>query len=168
MTDTLISHLLEDPDIHAVYLDRWRAEYLAQTLWKLTNERLHWERHPALVPLVVTSSRGGDRRPVGGFKREGARYLNYDVPPVAVLNFRLEARRIYNSSYREALFTLTIDERNAWDEHMLRPRYSAAFAIVYRHAMVRRSDSVASSKELAAAAVKIAMFSELRTGRRTR
>lgn len=165
--ETVISHLLEEPDIHRVYIERLRAEYLAQTLWQLVNNRVSWERHPATVPLVETSSRGGDGRASGGFKSESLRYLNYAVPPVAVLDFRYEGRRIYSSSYREGLNTLTIDEKNVWDEHMLRNRYSAVFAIVHRHAMVRRSDSVRSSRELASAALKIAVFSELRTGERT-
>jgi hypothetical protein len=164
---TELSYLLEDRDIHQVYLARYRAEYLADILWQLTNRRVSWQQMPA-TPREAKGDGGGDGAPSSGsFSASGPRYLDYEVPPVAVLGFKHEARRIWSASHREGLLALTLDERRAWEEHMLRPRYSAVFVVVHKIARVRRSDSVSTSKQLASAALKLSEFSELRTGERT-
>lgn len=151
-----LSHILETRDIHAVYLDRLRAEYLTKTLWKLTHEHVHWQTLP-LTPLEAKSS-GGDSSGGVGFSSRSPRYVEFVVPPVAMLDFGGERWRIWKDGYGSALQNLPLDQQDAFKEHMLKRRYSAVYAVIPRWAMVRRTTG--ASRELAIASLKILGFFE--------
>ena len=155
MTD--LSHLLEEPDIHEVYLERLRAEYLTKTLWQITHARILWSKMP-LTPLEVKSGGGEGGPSSGGFQSRSPAFVEFEVPAVAVLVFRGERWRLWKNTYRQALQGLSPDEHHALREHMLNARYSSVFAVNHRQATVRRS--VSADWDLAKAALKILGASE--------
>lgn len=149
-----ISHLLEEPDIHARYLDRLRAERLAKVLWQLTQEHIHWKTVSTSAPLEARGDMGGGGTSGGaGFAGVTPFFLDFEVPPVPALAFEGESWCIWRGSYIAALQSLPLEQREALQEHVLRTRYSAVFATNKREATVRRS--VSASPELAAAALKM-------------
>ena len=155
MTD--LSHLLEEPDIHEVYLERLRAEYLTKTLWQLTHERIHWSKMP-LTPLEAKSGGGEGGPSGGGFQSRSPSFVEFEVPAVAMLAFESERWRLWQNAYWQAAQGLSSDEQHAFREHMLNARYSSVFAVNHRQATVRRS--VSADWDLAKAALKILGASE--------
>ena len=151
-----LSHLLEEPDIHEVYLERLRAEYLTKTLWQLTHERIHWSKMP-LTPLEAKSGGVGGAS-AGGFQSRSPSFVEFEVPAVAMLAFEGERWRLWQNAYFQAAQGLSGDEQHAFREHTLSARYSAVFAVNHRQATVRRS--VSADWELARAALKILGYCE--------
>lgn len=144
-----LAHLVETRDIQDVYVQRYRADYVARALWRLSQGRAHWHRMP-MTPGSVGSSGFSVR---GGGTVTGVRYLPITVPPCAVLHLDDQRLRLWASDYRQSLCGLTTDERDAWEDYLLKPRLSSVFYLVRRWAMVRRSDN--ASEDLARAALKL-------------
>ena len=145
-----LSHLLEEPDIHAVYLDRLRAERLTRVLWELVHERRSWETMP-LVPRDSGGGGGSDKRASPAFSRP--LFVEFGVPPVRSLAFPGETWRLFKADYVAALNTLPYEQEDALKDHLLKKRYSAIFVTIAAHTMVRRSAS--ADKALAEAVVTV-------------
>lgn len=146
------NHLLEELDIHGRYLDRLRAERLTKVMWQLTQGHISWKVVSTSAPLEARGAGGGEGGTSGGVSFAGAtpRYLEFLVPPVAMLEFEAERWLIWGERYVEAMHGLTLPQRECWKEHVLRNRYSAVFAVNHRCQTVRRS--VSATQELAEAA----------------
>jgi hypothetical protein len=144
-----LQHLVEDSDIQAVYLSRWRADHVAKTLWRVAKNRAHWHS----MPIKPTHASSGGISASGGTASQGARYLPIRVEACFVLGVEEHELRLWATDYRMAYRQLGLEEQSAWEDYLLSSRMSSVFYLVKRWAMVRRSDN--SPPELARAAMAL-------------
>ena len=156
-----LSDLLERPDIHAVYLERYRAESIMRRLWRIANGLSAWGALPDGSEMWhERAESGGGSAPRGGLSTPGASVAEVAVP--ACFALRLEAHKVYlyAGQVERAVKGLGREEREAFGEWLGLRRHSAVFWVVPKHAMVRRSPS--ASRELERAAMAIAATAEVR------
>jgi hypothetical protein len=146
-----LQHLLEDKDIHAVYVSRWRADHVAKSLWRIAKGRIRWHTMP-LKPSHAAAD--GCVGVTGGSASRGARYLTVRIEPCFVLGVEKHEVRLWHTDFRLAYRQLTIDQQTALDEYLLGNRMSSVFYLVRKWVMVRRSDN--ATGELAEAVMAIA------------
>jgi hypothetical protein len=160
-----LAEILEDRDIHEVYLLRYRAEYVMRKLWEITQGRSHWRSAGVNRPALGSGSRGGVG--VAGIgQATRAKYALITVPECAVLRFERERRRLWSTHLARSVNRLPFDQRKAVEDFLLEPRPSAVFKLVKRWAMVRRDDN--ASEHLAKAALSIVALTDVECSPRER
>lgn len=150
-----LEHLVEERDIHDVYVQRYRATYLARDLWRIAQGRARW----AMAAPARGSGSGGGFQVVGAGRAARPRYFDVTVPANAALDVPEHTLRIWAHDLRRGMESLQRDERDAWEDYLLWPRLSSVFHVVTRWAMVRRGDN--ASEELARATMKLVISCEV-------
>lgn len=145
-----LQHLVEDSDIQAVYLSRWRADHVAKSLWRVANGRAGWHT----MPIKPSHASSGGITATGGGASRGARYLTIRVEGCFVLGVERHELRLWHTDFRQAYRQLGMNEQNALEDYFLKSRMSSVFYLVQRWAMVRRSENCTS--ELARAVLAVA------------
>jgi uncharacterized C2H2 Zn-finger protein len=149
--------LIEDRDIHEVYLLRYRADYVMRKLWEITQGRSHWRSAGSHRPGPGAGS-GGGVGVAGIGQATRAKYALVTVPECAVLHFEGERLRLWSTHVNRTLNALPFDQRKAVEDFLMAPRCSAVFSLVKRWAMVRRNES--ASEHLAKAALGIVILAD--------
>jgi hypothetical protein len=145
-------HLIEVPDIHEVYLARYRAEAITHKVWRLLHCKDNWSsigRNPGHL-----EKRGGDRPDTGstGLENNGSlAFVDIKIDPCVCLNYKGEMLRLYRVDLARAFSSMQPKVRVAVEEHLSLKRYSAVFSVVHRWAMVRRNTT--ASEEVAKGAM---------------
>jgi hypothetical protein len=153
MNSTLdLSHLIEDQDIHQVYLARYRAEAITHKVWRLLHNKDNWSsvgRNPGHL-----EKRGSDTPATGstGLEHNGAlAFTDIKIDPCVCLSYKGEMLRLYRVDLARAFSSMQPKVRAAVEEHLSPKRYSAVFAVVPRWSMVRRNTT--ASEEVAKGAM---------------
>ena len=151
-----LSHLIEEPDIHQVYIARYCAEAATNKVWRLLHNLDHWTtigRKPDHL-----EKRGSDREGTSktGLEHSGGlAYADFKIEPCALLGFDGAKQRIYRVDLARAFTDMPDRVRGALEEHLSSKRYGAIFAPVQRWAMVRRVST--ASKDAAKGAMLIGL-----------
>lgn len=152
-----LADFLEEPEIHEVYLRRYRAEYVSHFLWKIVHGVSGWTRLPAGSEMWHEAQEGG-----GGYvgtAQNGARLALITVPACFALGMDAQRLILGASTLERLLATMPLDERSAFEDFLNQRRHSAIFQLVKKHAMVRRNPN--ASRELASAAMRLEAICEV-------
>jgi hypothetical protein len=156
-----LAELIEDRDIHQVYLLRYRADYTMRKLWEITQGRARWHSASSHRPPLGASS-GGGVGVAGIGQATRAKYALITVPECAILQFPRERRRLWSTHLARTVNSLPFDQRKAVEDYLLEPRCNAVFSLVKRWAMVRRNET--ASEHLARAALTIVGLTDAERG----
>lgn len=134
---------------HAVYVQRYRAEFVTLALWRLVQERAHWKT----ITVRADAGEGGSTRAVGAGSLRSVSSAVFDarVPAHARLQVPDHWIRIYRGELRRVRGELKPEEEHALEEWLLKPRHSCVFRV--HGDRVQRNEG--ASEDLARAALKL-------------
>jgi len=134
---------------HAIYVQRYRAEYVTLALWRLVHERAHWKT----ITVHADGGEGGSIRAVGAGSLRSFSSAVFDarVPAHARLQVPDHWIRVYRGELRRVRENLKPEEEHALEEWLLKPRHSCIFRV--HGDKVQRNET--ASEDLARAALKL-------------
>ena len=160
MPELTLEHLIEIPDIHEVYVARYRAEHVTHHLWRIAHGRAAWDMLPAGSDIQdIEHGRGGTPSRAVPVAQVGARLAYIKIPAAVCLELDAHVLSLTGSALAEAMRRLSRAEPAAWEEFIAQPRHSAVFSLVKRWAMTRRNSS--ASEALGRAALMVGAACEV-------
>ncbi len=161
MPELTLEHLIEVPDIHQVYVARYRAEFVTRHLWRIAHGRTAWTMLPAGSDIqeLPEGGRGGTSGRAVPVAQVGARVAYIKIPAALCLDLEAHSLTLTGSTLAEVMRRLHFEESIAWEDFIAAKRHSAVFSLVKRWAMTRRNDS--ATEELASAALKVGAACEV-------
>ena len=133
----------EDNDALAKSVLKYQADHLAKALWRLTNERIYWQ---SASGRTSQNARTVEKR-VGGPTKPG--FIVIAVQSSLYLGVVSHYLRLWRSDYAKLYASLSADELNALETHLLNPRCTAAFYLRKRERRMYRAGDTDEALERA-------------------